>query len=361
MKGKHSNIYTSQHTLPVILLLLSTLLFSCKHEDLTVPKPNKDIRPAGDFIRNNYDFRLFDAALEYTGLSTELNGKGPFTVLAPTDQAFNELGVQLPGDFQKMNKDSLRLVMAYHILPMRLFSSDIPVNSVDVRYQTLAGKQLYASSGMFTPGNTYPQNFFTFGGCQLDRRDITLSNGILHTIKKMQKPFPGITVQDWLAARPSYSIYVAGLKKFGLWDALAQPGRFTIFAPDNKAFTDVGITAEDIAALNPATYSGARLFGGYILYDRQYFITDKLLFVIINAETRYKYRIKDDDSDFEMLAYNQEFTVSLSRVPNGTFQPIVLGRVTVPLGEWAKMDNICENGIVHQLPAIMVRPDQAKK
>lgn len=354
MKGKYSNIYT-------VLLLLSTLLFSCKHEDLTVPKPNKDIRPAGDFIRNNYDFSLFYAALEYTGLVAELNGKGPFTVLAPTDQAFNELGVQLPGDFQQMNKDSLRFVLAYHILPIRLFSSDIPVNGVDIRYQTLAGKQLYASLGMFQPGFNYPQNFFTFGGCKLDRRDITLSNGVMHTMKKVQKPFPGVTVQDWLAARPVYSIYVAGLKKFGLWDALAQPGRFTIFAPDNKAFTDAGITAETIAALDPAAYVGARLFGGYILYDRQYFISDKLVFGIINAETRYKYRLKNDDSDFELTAYFEEYTVSLSRTPAGGFQPILLGSVTVPSSQWVKMDNICENGIVHQLPAIMVRPDQAKK
>ncbi|SEW51610.1 fasciclin domain-containing protein [Chitinophaga arvensicola] len=354
MKGTYSNIYT-------VLLLLSSLLFSCKHEDLTVPKPNKDIRPAGDFIRNNYDFSLFYAALEYTGLVAELNGKGPFTVLAPTDQAFHELGVQLPGDFQKMNKDSLRFVMAYHILPIRLLSSDIPVNGVDIRYQTLAGKQLYASLGMFSPGYNYPQNFFTFGGCQLDRRDITLSNGVMHTMKKLQKPFPDVTVQAWLAARPAYSIYVAGLKKFGLWDALARPGRFTIFAPNNQAFADAGITMEDIAALNPALYEGARLFGAYILYDRQYFITDKIVFGIINAESRYKYRVKDDDCDFELTAYFQEYTVSLSHVPGGNSQPEVFGSVTVPSTEWVKMDNICENGIVHQLPGLMVRLDQAKK
>ncbi|MCW3466381.1 fasciclin domain-containing protein [Chitinophaga nivalis] len=357
MKGKHS----SQHILFTTFVLLAALLCSCKHEDLTVPKPNKHIRPAGDFIKNNYDFRLFYAALEYTGLATELNGKGPFTVLAPANQAFNELGVQLPEDFKKMNKDSLRFVMAYHILPMRLFSTDIPANGVDVRYATLAGKQLYASLAMFFPNNPYPQNYFTFGGCVLDNRDIVLANGVMHTLKKLQKPFPGVTVQAWLAARPAYSLYVAGLKKFGLWDALAQPGRFTIFAPDNKAFADAGITAADIAALNPASYIGARLFGAYILYDRQYFITDKTIFQIINEESRYTYKLKDDEGEFVLTAYYSEFTVSVAGKLKGGSQPVFLGSVTAPSNTWAKMDNLCENGIVHQLPGILVRPDQALK
>lgn len=361
-------LFSYQWAVGLGLLLFSGLLTSCKHDDLTLPRPNENIRPAADFIRNNYDFRLFSAALEYTGLAAELNGKGPFTVIAPTDQAFNALGIVLPGDFARLNKDSLRFSMAYHILPQRLYSADVPVNGIDVRYETLAGKSLYASVAMFSPGSTYPVNLFYFGGSPLLNRDVVLSNGVFHSTSKVQKYFPETTVQAWLAARPTYSIFVEGLKKFGLWDELSRPGRFTVFAPDNKAFTDAGITAADIAALNPDDYIGARLFGTYILYDRQYFVSDKIIFGVINGESRYTYKLRNDIAELALIVYedfgvgrNLYYELSASLKPVGSGWPIFLGQVASTIQAWGRMDNLCENGIVHYLPGILITPDQAKK
>lgn len=349
-----------------IVLVLSVLLTSCSHDDLTVPKTEASIRTAADFIKNNYEFSLFGAALEYTGLATELAGKGPFTILAPTNQAFNESGVNQPGDLKKLNKDSLRFVLAYHILPRRLYSSDVPVNGVDVRYETLAGPSLFASLAMFNPGSTFPQNRFYFDGCQLISRDVPLSNGILHTINRLQKPFPNVTVQSWLAARAEYSMFVAALKKFGLWDELARPGRFTVFAPDNKAFESIGITADFITALDPSQYIGERLFGTYIIYDRQYFISDKRVFEIINNESFYTYKLRNDRAVLSLSAYDA-FGVNSGKLyytlqtSITTPRPEVLGSVTSTEETWVKMDNLCDNGIVHNLPGILVLPDQAKK
>src|SRR5690606_3542689 len=104
-----------------------------------------NLRPGADFIKNNYEMSLFSAALQKLGYTEELNSAGPFTFLVPTDLAFNELGIYRPSDFDKLDRDSLKKIIAYHILPAQLRLSDIPTNGVDVRYPTLAGPALYAS------------------------------------------------------------------------------------------------------------------------------------------------------------------------------------------------------------------------
>ncbi|WP_021191567.1 fasciclin domain-containing protein [Sphingobacterium sp. IITKGP-BTPF85] len=141
-----------------VLFMLSFFLFSCEHPDLTVVVPNENLRPASDFIKNNYEMTLFSAALEKVGLASTLNEKGPYTVLVPTDAAFNELGIFRPSDFDKMNLDSLKKVIQYHILPRRMLLRDIPSNGVDVRYATLAGSELYASLGSVGPNGGTPTN-----------------------------------------------------------------------------------------------------------------------------------------------------------------------------------------------------------
>lgn len=342
------------------LLVLCALLGACKYDDLSVAKPNENFRLAGDFLKNNYDFSLFYAALDYTGLVSKLNETGPFTVLAPNNQAFNELGIQLPEDIRKLNRDSLRQAMSYHIIPRKLLQANLPVNGVDVRYETLADISLYVSIASFSPANSaYPVNQLYFSGSLASRKDVALANGVLHMLDKVMKQYPGKTVQDWLAARPQYSIFVSGLKKFGLWNKLAGSGPFTIFAPDNSAFADAGITQSDIDQLNPSKYLGQRLFGAYLLYNKNYFISDKTVFSIINSESRYTSIVKDDSSTFSFYVSDNDYTLMVVSV-KGTYDWYnqVYGNSQESA---AKLDNLCENGIVHGITGILVRPENALK
>jgi uncharacterized surface protein with fasciclin (FAS1) repeats len=341
------------------LLVLCALLNACKYDDLSVAKPNENFRLAGDFLKNNYDFSLFYAALDYTGLISKLNEPGPFTVLAPNNQAFNEIGIQLPEDIRKLNRDSLRQAMSYHIIPRRLLQADLPVNGVDVSYETLANISLYASFATFAPGNSaYPANQLYFSGCLASRKDVMLANGVLHMLDKVMKQYPGKTVQDWLAARSDFSIYVSGLKKFGLWNDLAGHGPFTIFAPDNKAFTDAGITQADIDQLDPSKYVGQRLFGAYILYNKNYFISDKTVFEIINSESIYTSMVKDDNSTFSMNMGDGYYILTLVSVKgtNDWYYQVFGNKDNV-----VKTDNLCENGIVHTIPGVLMKPENALK
>lgn len=352
-----------------LFVLCTFTISSCKHADLTLPKPNDNMRPAGDFLKNNYDFSLFYAALEYTGLTETLNGKGPFTILAPYNQAFNELGIQFPDDFKRMNKDSLRQMMSYHILPRRLTEAEVPVNGVDVRYMTLAGTELYTSFATYAPGNAaYPYNKLYFGGSMAYRKDVPLANGILHVLNKVMKFYPGKTVQDWLSAHADYSIFVSGLKKFGLWDELAGAGPFTIFAPNNKAFADAGLGQSDIDTLEAGKYIGARLFGAYILYNKRYFLSDKVVFEIINSESSYNTFVRNDSSSFSLIAYEEGIypnripyyliTWSSPKDPSGNQ---IYQQVSGSIKDFANMDHLCENGVLHDMTGLLVKPEWAVK
>lgn len=338
------------------------LLTSCSHENLLIPKPNENIRPAADFIENNYDFRLFYAALEYTDLVGELNGPGPLTVLAPGDAAFNALGIRTPEDIAELDKDSLRRVLQYHVLKdRRLRLADIPTDAVDVRYETLSGDALFTSAG------TRASQYY-FDGAAVTHGDVALANGVLHVVNKLMKYHKGRTVQDYLAASPQYSLYVAGLKKFGLWDELAEAGPFTIFAPNNEAFAAHEITEEMINDFASAGYNGRRLFGAYILYGKHFFVSDKYVFSIISNEYAYSLPLKDDtwSLTFGFQSIYPEWYVypelSLWGPPAPPYGiPPRIGQVNYNASESHifNYDHRCENGIVHDLYELLILPEQA--
>lgn len=373
MNHQHPHKYFLLPAYCILFFAGSILFFSCKHADLTLPTPNENLRPAADFLKNNYDFSLFYAALEYTGLTDTLNGKGPFTILAPDNQSFNELGIRFRDDFRSMNKDSLRQMMRYHILSRRLMQSEVPVNGVDVRYMTLSGVELYTSLASHALGNEADiYNKLYFNGSLAYRKDVPLANGVLHVLNKVMKYYPGKTVQNWLSARADYSIYVAGLKKFGLWNELAGQGPFTIFAPNNQAFADAGISQGDIDQLDVSKYVGARLFGVYILYKKRYFLSDQIVFSIINNEPFYTTQVRDDNS---LLSFQTSqdgiypnsipfYSMTWSS-PKNPLVPIdpnqVFITVTGSIQHFAGMDYLCENGVLHDLTGIFVTPALAQK
>ena len=352
----------NRYLLSLVIALSLLLLGACKHDDLTVPMPNENIRPAADFIKNNYEMKLFYAALQKTDYLTQLNTARPFTVLVPTDAAFNRLAIYNPADFNKMNLDSLKKVIGYHIMPRKLRVEDIPSNGVDVRYATLEGSELYVSKASFNP-NGGAENELYFSGSDAIRRDVTVANGTIHLLDNVMKPQFEKTVQQWLNQRAEYSVFVKGLKKFNLWDQLATTGPFTVFAPDNKALANVGITDASIDAMDVSKYVGARLFGAYILYDKHFFCSDGQVFSRINSNGGINYFLKDDTyyMNYAGGKFYPNFALGFSltlRSGSGITDFIVKSVIS---DLTAKNDNLCSNGLVHHLVDGLIRPDQALK
>lgn len=355
----------SLKNLLLIPVLILTGLSACKHNDLDVAKPNENFRPAADFIHNNYDLSLFSAAIEKAGMAEQLNGAGPFTILAPNNNAFNILGINRPSDFDKMNPDSLKALVQRHILDRRILVQDIPVNGIDIRYRTLAGTEVYASIGSYNPGaaNGTWTNMLYMNGAYASKKDVNLTNGILHVLERVMKYTPKSTVQSWLDKHPKYSLFVSALKKFGLWDQLAAEGPFTVFAPNNQAFIEAGLDASAIAALEPGRYIGARLFGSYILPKKHFFLSDFAVIGFINNDGEYVTDIANDTWFLSVNGGRSMFNGEMSY----SMQTRTAREYPYDVGPWitsnsqAELDNLVDNGLVHDNQHLLVLPSQALK
>ena len=116
------------------------------------------------------------AAIEAAGLTDTLRSEGPFTVFAPTDEAFAALpGGTLESLLLLENKYKLRAILAHLVVPGRLLSMEIP-NIEDAQMTRTAG------GGRETIGAD--RKGFRYGGANVVRADIPCTNGVIHVIDR---------------------------------------------------------------------------------------------------------------------------------------------------------------------------------
>ena len=118
-------------------------------------------------------FKTLAVALEKAGLIDALKGKGPFTVFAPTDEAFAKIPKQ-DLDALLANKEKLTAVLTYHVVPGKVMAADVAAGKV----KTLQGSELTVS---------------TMGGVSVDeakvvKTDIVADNGVIHVIDSVVLP-----------------------------------------------------------------------------------------------------------------------------------------------------------------------------
>lgn len=121
------------------------------------------------------NFKILAAALEKAGLIETLKGEGPFTVFAPTDEAFNKLlkDLGITAD-QLLARKDLKDILLYHVLPGKVMSGDLKEG---MQAQTLAKKNVTIS---LDPVQVNDANVVT--------PDVEASNGVIHVIDKVLLP-----------------------------------------------------------------------------------------------------------------------------------------------------------------------------
>lgn len=121
-------------------------------------------------------FKTLVAAVQAAGLVDTLKGDGPFTVFAPTDEAF----AKLPEGTVEMllkpeNKDKLVAVLTYHVVGGQVMSTDIKPGAV----KTVQGQEVKVS---VTDGDVLVNN------AKVVKADISTSNGVIHVIDTVILP-----------------------------------------------------------------------------------------------------------------------------------------------------------------------------
>jgi Secreted and surface protein containing fasciclin-like repeats len=127
----------------------------------------------------NSDFSTLVTALQAADLVNTLEGSGPYTVLAPTNAAFAKLPQGTLEELLKPeNKERLRTLLLYHVVPGRVKSADVTAMSNPQTPQTLVGKTLSVKT-------TAP---VMINDAQVTSTDIEAANGVIHVIDSVLMP-----------------------------------------------------------------------------------------------------------------------------------------------------------------------------
>ena len=209
------------------------------------------------------------AALTHANLVGVLSSEGPYTVFAPTDAAFEEMGLNLSEFDTEEENETLQKILSYHVTMGSVMSSELS-----------DGMEINALIQEPITVNIYGQGAVVLNGeASVTTADVETSNGIIHIIDKVLMPpsmapagppgeicydmdthtvdvtkteetceemwLPSVDIPTTAAATTIHSSLVAAIAKANLTDELKGEGPFTVFAPTDHAFTDAGINLDD--------------------------------------------------------------------------------------------------------------------
>ena len=185
-------------------------------------------QPATDIVDTAVaagSFKTLAAALQAAGLVETLKGNGPFTVFAPTDEAFAKLPAGTVASLLKPeNKGQLVSILTYHVVAGNVAAKQ----AVTLKYAATLNSQRIDLS---TSGDQLKLD----GKATVIKADIPCSNGVIHVIDSVIMPVPK-NILEVAGETGSFTTLAAAIKAAGLTEALSGKGPFTVFAPTDEAF-----------------------------------------------------------------------------------------------------------------------------
>jgi transforming growth factor-beta-induced protein len=201
-------------------------------EPAPMPEPTEAVQTIVDVAVANGSFTTLVAAVQAAGLADTLSGEGPFTVFAPTDEAFAKLPA---GTLEQLlaNPEELKNILLYHVVPGKVMAADVLTMNGQSADTALEGKQI----GITIDGDKVMLN----DSANVVATDVAASNGIIHVIDSVILPpadaaMAETDIVDTAVADGRFTTLVAALQAAGLVDTLKGEGPFTVFAPTDEAF-----------------------------------------------------------------------------------------------------------------------------
>jgi len=230
------NIFAMKNMFKHLLLIFlgfAFLLFSgCEDDDDPVVIPTRNLVQ----LAQTSGYNILAAALQAADLDDDLVGSGPFTVFAPTDEAFQAAGITASN---VAAVEDLEEILLYHVI-----SGNVPSTALSTGSQTtLLGQSITIDANNLTitdaqGGTVNISNPF----------DVEATNGILHTINGVLLPIPSKdNIYEIASSNDEFEILTAAIDAAGLQTTLIADGPFTVFAPTDAAFEAAGITIDNVA------------------------------------------------------------------------------------------------------------------
>jgi uncharacterized surface protein with fasciclin (FAS1) repeats len=233
----------------VLLTFFAFAATSCDNDDDNPAPVDNTITGKASATAN---LSILVQALVKADLAATLQGAGPYTVFAPTNDAFTAfLGTTSYATINDVPKEVLTQILLNHVVTGTVKSTDLTTGYI----KTLA-------KGSASSTNTLSMYVNTSAGVKLNgdakvtTADIMASNGVIHIVDKVI----GLpTVVTHAAANANFSTLVSVLNRPGepnFITALSGTGPFTVFAPTNDAFTALNL---ELAPGGIASVSAANL------------------------------------------------------------------------------------------------------
>jgi len=265
-----------------------------------------------DIAMSDENFSTLVTALQAAGLVEALQGEGPFTVFAPTNEAFEALP-EGALDALVADPEALTDVLLYHVAEGEAMAADV-LELDGQKVETLLGQYLDI---------TIDGDAVLVDNAQVIVPDVKASNGVIHVVDTVLLP-ENRTIVDIAVEDGRFTTLVAALEAAGLVEALQAEGPFTVFAPTDEAF----------AALPDGTVEG-------LLADIEA-LTDVLLYHVVDGKVMAVQVIELDGQEVETLSGEHVVVMIENEVVK-----INEAQVVIP-------DIEASNGVIHVIDAVLV-------
>ncbi|OUC09396.1 beta-Ig-H3/fasciclin [Litorilinea aerophila] len=276
------------------------------------------------------NFTTLAAALDAAGLVETLKGEGPFTVFAPTDEAFAALPEGTVESLLADPSGALTEVLLYHVVSGKVMASDV-VGLDGQQVETVGGAPITVSVSDGT---------VMINDATVIAADVEASNGVIHVIDKVLLPpteeaMPEKTgpemadIVDTAVAAGNFTTLVTALQAAGLVDTLKGEGPFTVFAPTDEAF----------AALPEGTVES-------LLADPSGALTQVLLYHVVSGKVMAADAMALDGQQVETVS-GAPITVSVSD-----------GKVMINDATVIAADMEASNGVIHAIDKVLLPPTE---
>jgi uncharacterized surface protein with fasciclin (FAS1) repeats len=281
-------------------------------EEMSDDEMDKMDQTIVDIAVSDENFSTLVTALDAAGLVEALQAEGPFTVFAPTNEAFDALP---EGALEALVADpeALTDVLLYHVAEGKAMAADV-VELDGQKVETLLGQYL----DVMIDGDAV-----MLDNAQVVITDIEASNGVIHVIDSVLLPETR-TIVDIAVEDGRFTTLVAALDAAGLVEALQAEGPFTVFAPTDDAF----------AALPDGTVEG-------LLADTDA-LTKVLLYHVVDGKVMAAQVIDLDGQEVQTLSGDNVLVMI-----DGETVKINEAQVIIP-------DVEASNGVIHVIDAVLV-------
>lgn len=273
-----------------------------------------------DQVLKDGRFNTLATALTKAELVKVLQGKGPFTVFAPTDKAFTKLPKGTVAELLKPeNRKKLQAVLRYHV---SVGKTGLAAALGAGKAKTVQGQSLTV---VFSKGRVRVND------ASILDADIQCSNGVVHVIDTvLLPPKPKNDILSVAKRAGSFTTLLAAVKAAGLEEGLSGQGPYTIFAPTDEAFKALPKgTVEEL--LKPKNRTRLKTILAYHAIAGQVSAGDALN--AKKAET--------------LSGMSVKFGIA-----NGVLQ---VNGATI-----RKTDIKCDNGVIHVIDAVLLPPARKK-